>query len=248
MNELQDYLRTMQACFVELRGRGVVWSSQDAWRAEQWFRLGIPATTAVQVLKLRMEAWRYVHGTKASVPRELGWYEPALLDACRHRLRFGSTLPESLAAPSPDNPNQASAQTAAPEDCGPVLQLLRQATDLRATAKHLVWQHLLDHGIKALDQALAGKLEDEDASWEANLPAADAVCAKLQRQWPKLLQAGLSDSELQARAAFVADRLGPLQQRLSRKALTERTKWLELQWAAATIGFCWPTAEGFQVI
>ncbi len=245
MNELTAYLQTLQACFVELRGRGVVWSAQDAWQAEQWFRLGIPATTAVQVLKLRMEAWRYVHGAQAAVPRELRWYEPALLDACRHRLKFGTALPESL-----DNTTAARAepQTAERHDCGPVLHLLRQATELRATATHLVWQHLLDHGIKALDQALAGKVEDDEAGWEANLPAADGVCAKLQRQWPKLLEAGLSDAELEARAAFVADRLGPLQQRLSRKALTERTRWLELQWAAATMQFRWPTAEGFQVL
>lgn len=221
-----------------LRGRGVMWSPDDAARASQWFSLGLSAPTAVAVLQARVEAYRFARGASAPVPRDLRWYEPALLDACRHRMRFGATWLQEPAGPSGSDPAANVAAAEAGEAAGPLLGLLVAAQGLRTAANQPIWQHVLGVCIERLDAALAG-------GEQANPPEPEAVVLAMQTHIRKLLNAGLSDAQREAQQAFVTERLGPQANQLSKKARTERAKWLELQWAAAILGLRWPTLHGW---
>lgn len=227
-----SFVRSIEACFVALRGRGVLWSPDDAARASQWYALGLSAATAVAVLQARMEAYRFVRGPTAPVPRDLRWYEPALLDACRHRLRFGATwLTEPMAMAEEQQPLQADAG-------GPLLALLAAVPTLREAAVHPIWQHVLGVCAQRIDAALAGEGQPQDREPQE-------VIMALQAQVRRLVQAGLSDAQQEAQQAFVAQGLGAAAAQLSKKARAERAKWLELQWAAVILGLRWPTLQGW---
>ena len=84
------FVASVENHFIERRGRGVQWSPSDYGHAERWHALGMPLGLALQVLDARMNAWQFKHG--GDVPMHLGFYEPAILHACKHLSRTGRTL------------------------------------------------------------------------------------------------------------------------------------------------------------
>ena len=74
---LVNYVRTLEALFIELRGRGVQWSPEDGQLAAGWYRSGIELPRVEKALAERRKAWQFRHGDRA-LPRSLSFYRRAV--------------------------------------------------------------------------------------------------------------------------------------------------------------------------
>ncbi|MCO4764112.1 MAG: hypothetical protein KC502_21555 [Myxococcales bacterium] len=75
--DLQAYIQQLEGLFIDVRGRGVQWSPQDAALATVWFHADIELATVARVLVEKTRSWRYNNGD-TPVPQSLRWYRSAV--------------------------------------------------------------------------------------------------------------------------------------------------------------------------
>lgn len=238
------YVSTIERCFIEIRGRGVQWSPADADRARAWHALGIPLPAAIRVLHARLRAWKFSHGEDAKVPIHLRWYEPALLQHCRHLVRLGVdplTLPEDALPAEPTLP-----------------LLVDELLPLQEAAGHVALRHAYRKAFDLLDRGLQpedGEDAAVDAGGEASGPpvpsaelddaAVDTLLDRCRALLVRTVGKGLQDAEMDALEAHLDERLRPLQRQLSKKALAMRRSALTELWLAEHLGLRVPTRAGW---
>ncbi|MBP47083.1 MAG: hypothetical protein CMH53_04015 [Myxococcales bacterium] len=88
---LVQYVRNLEALFVEVRGRGVQWSPEDGQLAAGWYRSGIELPRVAKAFEERSKAWRFHHGDRA-LPRTLSFY--------RRCVERGRTKQDAQVAPT----------------------------------------------------------------------------------------------------------------------------------------------------
>lgn len=225
-----EYVRAIENCFVQIRGRGVQWSPDDAVRAHSWHAAGLPLGAALRVLAARVKAYRFTHGERARLPMTLAWYEPAILQQCKHLQRFGHEL--QLAA-------QADAQAAEPPEPG-LSHLLDALPALLQAADNAVTERAYRQAFAVLDEALqAGEPPAQDDE------AIDAVIEKCRARMLKTLQQGLDEAAAQRIETEVDAQLQPWRGQLSRKVLASRRSALVQRWLLAHHGASLPTRSGW---
>lgn len=234
------YVRAVEDCFLQIRGRGVLWSPLDAARALGWHGLGLSAGMTVRVLWARVEAWRFRHGRDARLPMHLGWYEPAVLEQTKHLRR--------LSAPG-------GSVDLVPEPAAYALaDLVAELPPLMAAqASSAVLQHVYAKAFDWLDKPLHGvAVETDAAGMEGTGPAvtsgavdADAVLASCRARMHKLLLSALSDAQRESLAAHLAaDGVAPGV--MSRKAIQARDERRTELFLAETFEHQVPTRQGWR--
>lgn len=234
----QDYIGSIEACFVALRGRGVVWAPSDAALAARWCDEHVPIDVVVRVLGARVRAWRFRFGQGAPMPMHLGWYAPAVVQAVRSLGHFAAGSQPPAAYPVAVVANELPA----------LAELLDPLPAWIAAEKHLAVRHAYQQSFKALDR-LQRRSDDDlpgDAADEfADLPPAEAGIAKCRATQLRLIVAGLADAESAALQAAVASALGPLRQRFSAKALKTQAAAVQEAWLSQHLGVRWPAVAGW---
>lgn len=230
--DVAAYVRAIESCFLEIRGRGVQWSPEDGARALSWHAAGLPLGAALRVLAARVQAYRFRHGEKARIPMSLAWYEPAILDQCKHLQRLGSELPLPLGSDAAQVPEVA-------EEPG-LVDLLDEVPHLLATQPGPVAERAYRQAFTLLDEALQpGHTLDDDGQ--------DALLEKCRARMLKTLEQGLDEAEAARMAAEIDAKLQPFRGQLSRKALASRRQALVQAWLVAHHGVRLPTRRGWRV-
>jgi hypothetical protein len=209
------FVATVENHFVERRGRGVQWSPADYGHAERWHALGMPLGLALQVLDARMKAWQFKHG--GDVPAHLGFYEPAILHACKHLTRTGrSTEQHAEAAPA-------------------LLRLLDGLPPLIAAA--------VEHPVRKRAYGQAFDLIDGALREGAPEPDEDALVGKVRASMLRIARQGLDEAgeaELQ-RVLMTTPALG-----MSKRARAAQEALLIERWLCAHNDLCLPGPRGWQ--
>jgi hypothetical protein len=227
-SETAAYVRAIESCFLEIRGRGVQWSPEDGARALSWHAAGLPLGAALRVLAARVQAYRFRHGDKARVPMSLAWYEPAILDQCKHLQKLGREL--------------TLAPEAAPEPG--LVDLLADVPDLLATQPGPVAERAYRQAFDLLDEALRPG-ESDTAIEPLSDAEEDALLVRCRARMLKTLEQGLAEADALRMAAEVDGRLAPFAGQLSRKALASRRTALVQSWLVAHHGVRLPTRRGW---
>jgi len=224
-----DYVRAIENCFVQIRGRGVQWSPEDGARAYSWHLAGLPLGAALRVLAARVKAYRFTHGERARLPMTLAWYEPAILQQCKHLQRFGRELQLDVGC------EQDGGDASEPG----LLDLLDALPALLQGLENPVTERAYRQAFAVLDEALRGgsPVQDEDAI--------DVVIEKCRGKMLKTLQQGLNEAAAVRIETEVAAQLQPFKGQLSRKALASRRTALVQRWLLAHHGACLPTRSGW---
>ncbi len=225
MRAAHEYLRAIENCFVQIRGRGVQWSPDDGARAHSWHAAGLPLGAALRVLAARVKAYRFTHGERARLPMTLAWYEPAILQQCKHLQRFGRGLPLDVQGAEPPEPG--------------LLDLLDALPALLQAVENPVTERAYRQAFAVLDEALQGQpvAQDDDAI--------DAVIEKCRTKMLKTLQQGLDETAALQLQTDVDGQMQPWRGQLSRKALASRRTSLVQRWLLAHHGACLPTRRGW---
>ena len=230
-----DYVRAVEQCFLEIRGRGVLWSPLDASRALAWHGLGLTAGMTVRVLHARVTAWRFRHGAGARLPMHLGWYEPAVLEQTKHLRR---TVADDGPLPT--------------RDSGAVhglTELLAALTVLAAEpGLGAILTHVYGKAFDWLDKGLHGVPADVDPDAPVAVqavPDTDAVVEACRSKMTKLLRTALTDGQsADLEATLRADRVPA--GTISRKAAAAREARTVELFLATIFAHRVPTRLGWQ--
>jgi hypothetical protein len=229
------YVTALENCFVEIRGRGVLWSPADSDRARTWHAAGLPLGVVVRLIHARVRAWRFKHGSDAPVPHQLRWYEPVLLQQARHLQRLGP----ALSAPVADTACDA-----------PLPLLVDAIPTLVERAAHPAVAHAYRKAFEVLDQRLQPADGDDgaDADDAKLAPDRDDLGAALEscrKRIVKHVLGGLADAEFTAVEQAVALRMAPFVGRFSKRAQTVRELAVRELELAERFGLLLPTASGW---
>lgn len=240
-DDAPTFVRIVENCFLEIRGRGVHWSPLDSARATGWHALGLPAAATVRVLQARVLAWRFRHGATARLPHHLAWYEPAVLEHCRHLARLGDGSADALHA---DELAPEVLTVATPT----VTALVAELTALLSRPQSAAVAHVYGKTFDWLDRALQGA--DPDAAPDAAMaPTAAPELAVLvetcRRRMNKLLAAALPPAEALQLTAHLREQ-AIATGTLSAKARKMREERLTERWLAGHFGHHVPTLAGWQ--
>ncbi len=237
---LAQYVRTIENCFVEIRGRGVQWSPSDAARAASWHGAGLPATAAIRVLQARIQAWQFQHGNQARLPMHLSWYEPAIFAQCRHLRRHGCL--EQIAETQEVPEGSAGSPLPAPPS---LCDLVLAGQHLAAATEHPGKTRAYAHAAAQLDRALRPDASDQPPQ-ELDPEQTDALIDRTRTQMVKTLLAALDEQQDLALQGFLQASLGALQGQLSRRTLAARRQAMTECWLSSQLGVHWPTTGGWQ--
>ncbi|MBM4342639.1 MAG: hypothetical protein FJ100_04600 [Deltaproteobacteria bacterium] len=236
-----DYINSIEACFLALRGRGVQWAPADAALAGQWHDQGVPIGLVVRVVGARVRAWRFRHGDEARMPLHLGWYAPAVAQAVRV---LGPTVPRAVAEPAGAPPMLACAE---PGLC--VAELLDPLEEFLRGTDHLGLKHAYRLAWDVLDRALRRPHDRDDPGDPdddlADLPPFEAAVAKAETVLRNALVAALQDAERATMEIEIARELAPLRGRLSKKALAVQRAQRCNAWLSRHLDVRWPTVDGW---
>lgn len=239
------WVSAIEECFVAIRGRGVVWAPEDAARAARWYRAGVSLGVAVRVLLARVRAWQFRHGDDARLPMHLGYYEPAILQACR--LAPPARVATVLADQAPANDEAQAAQGELPTVWrvdARLAELLDDLPSLIAQTDSLILHFVYRKAFEILDAAQrppAAFAPDADLSVQ-DLSDPLAVIDKCRTTLRKTALQGLDEGQAEALQAWAAAR----QRRgLSKKAMQARLVALQEAWLGAHLGLRVPTLDGW---
>lgn len=227
------YVGSIENCFIEIRGRGIQWSPADGARAQSWYAAGLPVEAALRVLEARIRAYRFTHGERARLPMNLSWYEPAILQHCRHLRRWGTDRESTVAATPADQP-------AAPS----LVDLLDALPKLLAGDDDPVRQRAYRQAFAVLDKALVPS-SDDGASAVPDEATIDAVLDRCRATLLRTLQQGLDDAAAARLDSEITSQLQPFRGQLSKTALAQRRTALVERWLVAHHGVRLPTRLGW---
>jgi hypothetical protein len=232
----QDYVGTVENCFLEIRGRGVHWSETDRARASAWYEMGLPAGATVRVLQARVQAWRFRHGANARLPMHLGWYEPAVLEHAKHLRLLGDAQVDPLLPEPVETPTLT------------VTLLLAELSGLIASNANQVLSHVYGKAFDWLDGTLQGAAPEVDPATElpqTEPPDSTALVEKCRARMNKLLVLSLDDAAKASLEQLLADDL-KASAGLSQKARKVRQERVTERWLAAHFGHRVPTLTGWR--
>ena len=243
--ELGGYVQRLEGVFLQLRGRGVQWSPEDAARAGAWYRAGLPLTTVVGAIEGRVKAFRFVNGNDAALPRHLAWYEPTVT-----RRRGHLRIPD--AAVAAEHPSQPPGDaTVAPETLpAPVAgllalvdalpELVQRTTDPALTEAYGRAQRSLRRLTGVGTHATAAPPELDEATLDAAVRRCRATVVRT-------LMAGIgpkaaAEVESQVAAKLAAEGASGA----SAKARQARARILQERLLGSRYGLHLPTMEGWR--
>lgn len=237
--DLARYVQQLETIFVDLRGRGVLWTPDDVGRAAKWRAAGVSLALARRVVAARVDALRHVHGEGAAVPFELRHYERAVKDALGGRSSLGR-LDVSAASPwhafetRTPTASQPLPSTTQPLDDGVLAWLARLAREGEALR--------FDDPAVAVATSRAASacaaLLTKDLGADEIDQAVAAIRARLLRQ----LRQGIGPTEAATLDQSVAAALEP---GLGQRARKERNVALQMSYLSERFGARWPGPDGW---
>lgn len=272
-DDQSTYVNTIENCFIEIRGRGVLWSPADGERAAAWYATGMPLGAVLRVVEARVRAWRFLHGEHARLPMHLRYYEPALLEHCGHLRRLGSGLGDVL-----EGELLAEAPTTVTDLLAELPALIEASTLPAMQHAYRAAFALLDKGLRPPDETEAAGAAARDGLDDLHLAghgghdradgsvsphdlvlhrdagplcqlddaAIDALLDRCRSLLSRTLQKALSPEELAAIQGAIDGELAPFGMQLSRKALAARRTVLLERALAARFGMRVATRYGWQ--
>ena len=247
-----DYVNSIEACFIAIRGRGVQWSPSDGALALRWHSDGVPVGLVVRVIGARVRAWRFRLGEHTRLPMHLGWYAPAIVQALRaigHVSVRRDVQPEvdavSLNVTLADQEVTLADQeidSCMPELLDPLPDMIENATNLAVKHAYKLAFELLD---KTLRRAGDHDLPGDPAEEFADLPPVEQAIERCVQKLRKTIVEGLDSAELAILDAHVAAALAPMRTRLSKKALNFQRAYQQQLWLSTRYAVLWPTLNGW---
>ncbi|MSQ83221.1 MAG: hypothetical protein EXR77_09975 [Myxococcales bacterium] len=240
-----DYVNSIEACFIAIRGRGVQWSPSDGALALRWHSDGVPVGLVVRVIGARVRAWRFRLGEQTRLPMHLGWYAPAIVQALRaigHVSVHRSVQPELDAASLKVTLADQEIDSCMPELLDPLPDMIENAPNLAVKHAYKLAFELLD---KTLRRAGDHDLPGDPAEEFADLPPVEQAIERCVQKLRKTIVEGLDSAELAILDAHVAAALAPMRTRLSKKALNFQRAYQQQLWLSTRYAVLWPTLNGW---
>ena len=239
-SELGGYVRRLEGMFLQLRGRGVQWSPEDAARAGAWYRAGLPLTTVVGAIEGRVKAFRFVNGDDAALPRHLAWYEPTVT-----RRRGHGRIP--VAQPAPLSAAGPGAMEADPAPLEGLLVLVDALPELVAGAEDPALAEAYGRAQRSLRRLTGAGASGASAPPQLDEATLSAAVSRCRTNMVRTLMTGIGPgaaAELQARVAakMAAEGAGSA----SAKAQRARAQVLLERSLGAEYGLHLPTMAGWR--